>query len=163
MSNLPEYQTILYATDLGKHTRPVFRHAVSLAKQFNAQIVMLHVVEPIGSTGQAVIDTFLPNSAFEKIEKEGMQHILERMKQRLHAFCEEEHGVCVNESDIVSEVEVVMGHPSEQILLMARNHNADIIVIGSCNHSMFGRSTMGATARQVSNHARIPVLCIPNC
>ncbi len=163
MSTIPEYRTILYATDLGKHTRPVFRHAVSLAKRFDARIVMLHVVEPIGSTGQAVIDTFLSDNTLKKIEKEGMRDILNRMKQRLHAFCEEEHGICQTESDIVSEVEVVVGHPSEQILRLAQAHDADLIVMGSCTHSLFGRAVMGSTARQVSNHARIPLLCIPNC
>ena len=38
--------TILYATDLGKHARPAFRMAVTLAKQSNAKIHFLYVIEP---------------------------------------------------------------------------------------------------------------------
>jgi hypothetical protein len=32
VSTLPEIKTILYATDLGRYMRPVFRHAISLAQ-----------------------------------------------------------------------------------------------------------------------------------
>ncbi len=60
MSKIPKYKTLLYASDLGSHTRPVFRHATGLARQYQARIVMLHVVEPIGLTGEAVINTYLP-------------------------------------------------------------------------------------------------------
>ena len=59
MSALPEIKTILYATDLSRHMRPVFRHAISLAQHLNAKIIMLHVVEPLGSTGEAVISAYL--------------------------------------------------------------------------------------------------------
>ena len=39
---MTEINTILYATDLGKHTRPAFRMAVSLAKQHDAKIIFFH-------------------------------------------------------------------------------------------------------------------------
>lgn len=42
----PNIKTILYATDLGENTRPVFRLAVSQARRYNARLLMLHVVEP---------------------------------------------------------------------------------------------------------------------
>ncbi|WP_315982774.1 universal stress protein [Aliamphritea spongicola] len=57
---LPKIKTILYTTSLGKHTRPVFRQAVNLAQQFDAHIIMLHVIEPIGELGQALIQNYLP-------------------------------------------------------------------------------------------------------
>ncbi|HHD64002.1 MAG TPA: hypothetical protein ENK96_06505 [Desulfobulbaceae bacterium] len=46
MSTLPEIKKILYVTDLGKHTRPVFRFALSQARHYKAELLMLHVVEP---------------------------------------------------------------------------------------------------------------------
>jgi hypothetical protein len=48
----PQIKTILYTTALGPHTRPVFRFAVSLAKQINARIVLAacgRATEPLDS------------------------------------------------------------------------------------------------------------------
>ena len=59
MSNLPQINTILYVTDLGKHTRPVFRHALRQAQFAGADLLMLHVLEPLSTTSRAVIDVYL--------------------------------------------------------------------------------------------------------
>ena len=55
MKNSPEISTILYASDLGQQTHTVFRHAITIARQYNAKIIMMHVVEPIGETARSVI------------------------------------------------------------------------------------------------------------
>lgn len=163
MSVIPSYKTIVYASDLGDNTRPVFRHAVSLAQHYSARIVMLHVVKPLGSTGQALIDAYLPQQEKQRIEQDGLQGVLAKMKQRLQKFCEEEGGACNLASDIVSTVKVVHGHPAEQIVRVAEEHNADLIVMGTCRKAVFGGSDMGSTARQVSLHSRIPLMTVPNC
>lgn len=49
---LPTIKTILYTTSLNEYSRPVFRHAVQMARQNGAHIHMLHVVEPVGEMGQ---------------------------------------------------------------------------------------------------------------
>ncbi len=51
---------------------------------------MLHVVEPIGLTGEPVIDAYLPRLNTDKLEREGLQRILEQMKKRLRKFCRED-------------------------------------------------------------------------
>jgi len=42
-----QINTILYATDLGSETRQVFRYAIDMANYYKAEIVILHVVEPM--------------------------------------------------------------------------------------------------------------------
>ena len=163
MSTLPELKTILYATDLGKHTRPVFRHAVSLAKHYGAELVMLHVVAPIGATGQAVIDTYLSDQATEELEREGMRRILEEMRQRLERFSAEEMDAVAGESASVSKLLVMSGNAAECIVRAAEENQVDMIVMGTCTHSIFGSSLMGSTRRQVTQHTRTPVMVIPNC
>ena len=162
MSTLPDYRTILYASDLGKHTRPVFRHAVSLARQTGARIVMLHVVEPLGTTGRAVLGAYLPDLDVGKIEHEGMRDLIGRMKERLYKFCRDESDACDQGSALVSEVTVGSGLPSEVIMETAKAHHADLIVMGSCTHGLFGHRGIGSTARKVTQHSDIPVLLVPN-
>lgn len=163
MSTLPEFKTILYATDLGKHTRPVFRQAVSLAKHYGAKLVMLHVVAPIGATGQAVIDTYLSDQATQELEREGMRKILDQMQERLERFCAEEMDAVEGESPPVSKLLVISGNAAECIVRAAEENHADLIVMGTCTHSIFGRSLLGSTSRQVTHHTRTPVLVVPNC
>ena len=81
----PNIKTILYASDLGENTRPVFRLAVSQARRYNARLLMLHVVEPLGTTGTAIIANYLSGEEADRINRVGPQDILELMKKRLDA------------------------------------------------------------------------------
>ncbi len=162
MSTLPEVRTILYLTDLGEHTRPVFRQAVLEARKHGARILMLHVVEPLGPTGTMVLDMYLSAEEAEKLKKGGMREILEKMKQRLDIFCQEELGVCGMEPTLVKEILVASGQVSEEVLRLADKHGADLIVMGRSASKRFGTAAMGSTVRRVLRSSRIPVLVVPN-
>lgn len=162
MSTLPDYKTILYASDLGEHTRGVFRHAMSLARRYEGRIIMLHVVEPMGAAGRAVIDTYLPPERVMEIERDGMQRVLQTMKAKVEQAYAEELGESPTRSPLVSEVIVRSGRPAETIVRTAQEKRADLIVMGGCTHSIFGENLLGSTARHVIHHARLPVLVVPN-
>ncbi len=162
MPTLPEYKTIVYATDLGDHTKPVFRSALSLAQKYGAKIIMLHVVEPMSSSIQAVVDTYLTEIDAKKVYKDNLQAVLGNMKQRLKDFCEEELNSHDFKSSHVDEVLVVSGRPSEEIIKKSKEHNADLIVLGKSSRSVLGSDVSGSTSRRVSRYSSIPVLVIPN-
>lgn len=160
---IPPIKKVLYATDLGEHTRPVFRRAVSLARRYDALLLMVHVVEPLGATGNAVVKTYLSDDAADKLLKEdGMREILDRMKQRLKRFAEDE---LANESEDripSTEFHVSTGRPSRELLRIAEENNVDVIVMGKSAHSFFGNTMMGTCARRVTRYSNIPVYLIPN-
>jgi nucleotide-binding universal stress UspA family protein len=161
MKNNPNVKTILYATDLGDNTRPVFRHTLALAKLYDAKIIMLHVIEPIGETAKAVISAYISQELSEELLKDTMQSLVVKMKDRLRRFFEEEcddEKVCAN----VKEVVVVAGKPSEEILRIAEEDKADMIVLGKSSRTVRGLRVMGSTARRVSRIAAVPVLVVPN-
>lgn len=162
---IPPIKKILYATDLGEidHTRPVFRRAVSLARRYDASLLMAHVVQPLGSTGSAIVDTYLPPDVAEKFHQEGgMRDVLAKMKQRLEEFGLDELKGETPERTPVTEVHVATGIPSREILRMAMENKVDVIVMGKSTHSFFGGTVMGTTARRVTRHSDIPVLLVPN-
>ena len=161
MSVQPKIRTILYATDLGKHTRPVFRQAVALARQCQARIVMLHVVEPLGATGQAVLSLYLPKQKVDDIEKQSMKQLIEQMKARLTRLCQEEGEACADGSALVKDLVVATGRASDMIPQQARLCGADLIIIGSCSYGHGG--LLGSTARRVTQESPIPVMVVPNC
>lgn len=161
MKSAPAIKTILYATDLGENTRPVFRHALAMAKFYDAKIIMLHVVEPVGETAKAVISAYISQELSEELLKESMQTLVGKMKDRLRRFYEEEcddEKVCSN----VKEVVVVAGKPSEEILRVAEEDKADMIVLGKSTRTVRGIRVMGSTSRRVSRIAAVPVLVVPN-
>jgi len=154
---LPQIKTILYATDLGENTRPVFRLAVSQARRYNARLLMLHVVEPLGSTGTAIIANYLSGEAADKINKDGARDILEVMKKRLDTFCKEELTAFGLDRNPVTEIMVATGKPCEEILKVAKKYQADMIVMGNSAHSVLLRKVLGDTLLATLRDTEIPL------
>ena len=164
MSNNPTINTIIYATDMGEHMRPVFRRAIHLAEHHEANIIMVHVMEPLTSTGNAVVEAYLPKEQLEKFHHEGMQSVLERMHQRVTSFCREETGACpTTGSTLVSDIVVTHGRPSMVIPAQATDKGAALIVMGTCSHRLLGHGLLGSTAQRVIQRSDVPVMVVPNC
>lgn len=161
MNKSPEISNILYVTDLGKQTRPVIRHALAIARQYDATITMLHVVEPMGAAAKAVVSSYLSKELTDEVQKAAMQDTLVTMKNRLKKFYTDECEIDLD-SKRVKEVIVVSGKPSEEILRVAEEDHADMIVMGKSTRKVRGIRVMGSTARRVSRISRIPVLIVPN-
>ncbi|MBM9510771.1 universal stress protein [Desulfogranum marinum] len=160
---IPPINKVLYATDLGEHTRPVFRRAVSLARRYNALLLMVHVVEPLGTAGSAIVETYLPAETADKVLKNGGMHdVLEKMKKRVQLFAEEELAAESAERIPDTEVHVTLGTPSRELLRIAEENDVDVIVIGKSAHSFFGNTMMGTCARRVTRYSNIPVFLVPN-
>lgn len=161
---IPLVQRILYATDLdGAHTRPVFKRAVSLARRYEAKLLMVHIVEPLGATGSAVLDNYLPKETVSKILKgDGMHEVLVKMKDRLQKFAREE--LKDETPDRIPDIEahVAYGKPSRELLRIAEENNIDVIVMGKSAGSFLGNAMLGTTARRVTRYSKIPVYLVPN-
>lgn len=163
MNTLPQIRTILYATDLGEHMRPVVRHAICMARQHDAKILMLHVVESLGGTGQAVADVYLPSDSRRQMEQDGLKSVLARMRARIERFYADELGETPTESRLISDIIVHSGRADDEIPRQARERGADLIVMGTCSHGLLGRGLLGSTAARVVQTSRVPVLVVPNC
>ncbi len=158
---IPRIRTILYPTDLGAHMRPAFRYAISLARQYQAGIVMLHVLEPMSTSSQRLIESYLTKKEAAKLRVEGLQKVEKKMRKRLSRFCEEEMGVPADKCELISGVVVVMGTPAETIIREAEERGADLIVMGTHTDASFGHWLIGSTARKLTQISKLPVLVIP--
>jgi nucleotide-binding universal stress UspA family protein len=154
---LPEINTILYATSLGKHTRPVFRQAVKLAALNNAKIIMLHVVEPMGEMGHALIQNYVSEDLIKKMHDEGIEAIHDNMQQRVEQFCEDELQSLDQPVVLNVEHKVAEGNQVDCILKAALATEADLIVMGAENR--FGHHSN--TSQQVIKSAKVPVMVVP--
>ena len=157
----PEIETILYATDLGDHMRPVFRFALGIAKKYEAKITMLHVAEPLSSGVLTAIDVYMPAVTVKEVVRDGMKKALADMQHRLDSFCEDELKQSPMDRKLVAEVKVVSGRPEEIITQQADKMEADLIVVGTHTDPTVGAYLLGSTARKVTQLSRIPVLVVP--
>ena len=158
---LPDIKTILYATDLGHGASAVFRIAVSIAKKYDAKIVMLHAVEPLGTFGKTLLETYLPPDSSSKLEQETLAKVTETINRRLAKFCEDELGKGSSECDFVEDIVVVNAHPATAIKEESEKREVDMIVMGTHSQSPIGEVFMGSIARRVTQIAKMPVLVVP--
>lgn len=162
MNNTKPIKTILYATNLGDHMRPVFRQAIHMARIHQAKILMLHAVAPLGSTGHAVLSLYLPDKQVHDIEQESLEEVIRTMTQRLENYCAEEDDICKDKDDLIGQIAVSAGNPADVISHYAETHEVDLIVIGTHTRHANGHTMLGSTARTVTQHSKVPVLIIPN-
>ncbi len=160
---IPQIDKVLYATDLGEQTQPVFARAVSLARLYKAKLLMVHVVEPLGVTANSIIETYLPEESVVKIqEKSGMTLVMDKVRHQLQEFAKEQLKEEKPEQVPVIEVHVALGKPSREIMRIAEENHVGVIVMGKSAHSFFGNTMMGTCARRVTRYSNTPVLLIPN-
>jgi len=150
-----DIKTILYASDLGDNTRPVFRLAIDLAEKYDAQIVFLHVVEPLNRSAHAWVSPEIWKEVMPKTFAEAE----ERVKQRIADFFAEEmpEGTTALEPKPL----VVRGRVTETILKSADVESADLIIMGQHKRSALGELIIGSSADKVVHHSKRPVITVP--
>jgi universal stress protein A len=109
---MPDYRKVLVLLDLSEGSERVFNAARDLASHSNASLVALHVVDyaPVEPMGE----TLMPSMAIE-------QELVERSRARI--------GELIAGSNARGRVE--MGNTKAEILRVAEEERADLIVLGS--------------------------------
>ncbi len=157
---MTEINTILYATDLGKHTRPAFRMAVSLAKQNNAKIHFLYVIEPMNANTASMVNSYLTEGTVEDLYKRSIDELHQKVKDRIDNFCLEElKGEEFPGGKPVADI--IEGSPANTIIKLAKDREVDLIVMGSHAHSALNNLFIGSVADKVVNRSSTPVLLVP--
>jgi len=158
---LPMIKRILYTTDLGEQTRPVFRYAISLAQHYQAQIVLLHVLEPLGTYGMALLETYMPKESSEKLHRQVIEKVRLQMQHRVEQFCAEELQLKTVDRHLIENILVVEGSPAPTIVRQAKTCQADLVVMGTHSYSTLSEMLIGSTARKVTQMSPVPVLIVP--
>ena len=132
--------TILHPTDFSDHSLCAFRVACALARDYNALLIVLHVDYLPAALYGDVIATPRP-ADYET-----------RLREQLYGL-RAEPGTRVDHR--LNE-----GHPVTEILGVAEEVNADMIVMGTHGRTGLGRLLLGSVAEQVMRKARCPVLTV---
>jgi nucleotide-binding universal stress UspA family protein len=141
------FQRVLCAIDFSDASLKGLEYALALAKETNAELILVHVIEGLPDApdwqmpGQAVID-YVRLSETEAL-------------QRLRA-------VLPHDADRWCKPRTVLGtgKPYREILRLAREHDAHLIVMGVHGRGVVDRLFFGSTTNQVVRTATCPVLTL---
>jgi len=84
---IPPIKKILYATDLSKNSVYAYRYAMDMAEKYNAEIVTLHVIEPIPPQVKHYVSIYVDEAKWEEKIKTEQKMAIEQIKKRLQEFC----------------------------------------------------------------------------
>jgi nucleotide-binding universal stress UspA family protein len=134
--------TILHPTDFSKNSECAFQLAVALARDYKAHLIVLHVEAvpaAIYGFGEGVLP---PRTEWDEE--------LRRELEKIHAADPN-----VNLSHRLEE-----GDPVTEILMVAEDTHADLIVMGTHGRRGIPRLLMGSVAELVVRRADCPVLTV---
>ncbi len=137
---------ILCATDLSSASEPAWAEARLLGQLFDAEIVLLHVVPPVPVPAEG----YLPPHLYQEWAEAGRRDA-EAGLARLLA----DTGAPAKARPRVEE-----GPAPEQILRVAAQESADLIVMGTHGRTGLARLVFGSVADRVVRLAPIPVVTV---
>lgn len=153
MENLKAFEKILIAIDDSKYSYHAAAYGFELAKRLNANVGLVHINEipvTINVTGDPLLgDSGMMLPDLLAIQKQKATELLQKFKTDFGA-------------DLVDKEFVLEGDISQQIVEVAKNYQASIIVMGTHGRTGFDHFISGSIAESVSRHAVCPVLIVPN-
>lgn len=134
-----EVRRIICAVGLDWETDEVLKESAGLAGQLGAELIAMHAITPVEEGLLPLMDPGGPPLSSESVEK-AMQDAIFR-------------------TGISAQVHVSIGDASRQVACAAREHNADLVVIGKGGApELPGR--LGSHGYAIVRRAPCPVLCI---
>lgn len=142
---MADYQHILLAVDFSDQDTYVARKAVRLATFYNAKLSIIHVLDniPMPDTTYGTVIPLYTDSSYELLEIEKNKLIQTGNKITI---------------DLAHQW-LIWGKPEVEIIRVANEHGADLIVVGS--HGRHGIALLlGSTSSGVLHHAQCDVLAV---
>ncbi len=138
------FKTIVVGDDATPEAARAVDVAISLAQSLKAKVILIGIVVPPSAESQAEGVGFHPASEIRK-----------QLEQKLgHA------AVAGRQLGIDVAIEIADGEPKHEIVMLARQHSADLIVVGHREISRVRRWLEGSTSESLVRHSRISVLVV---
>lgn len=142
---MKSYQHILLSVDYSEHGDYVAGKAHALAKQYQAQLSIVHVLDniPMPDTGYGTVISLNQDSGYALLEEEKAR--LMQLGDRLHVEPDNRW--------------LIWGVPKNEIVEIANQQKVDLIIVGS--HGRHGLALLlGSTVNSVLHHAKCDVMAV---
>lgn len=158
---IPKIKKILYATDLSKNSAYALSYAVNSAKPNDAEIIILHVIEVMGTNTYILMPGHNSKEFVIEKEKERAAHAEDRIKKRLKMFYDKVRAEDPEFKETKLSIEIRIGYPAEEILKTADSLNCDVIFMGTHGKGFVTQTFLGSMAKKILRRSRKPIFIIP--
>lgn len=138
------FKKILVTTDFSKCAEAGIAEAERIAAETGAELVLLHVVD-------SDMPPVLSGRAEEEVEQDRREHARTSLEELIEKRA----------SRVTARPMVAVGDAAKEIILVAGDESADLIVLCSHGRSALGRILLGSTAESVLRKSTVPVLLVP--
>jgi nucleotide-binding universal stress UspA family protein len=135
------FSRILVATDLTPATRVSLRAAFDLARHDQGEVLLVHVIRRIKGIPDRELREF-----YERLKADA--------KLKMHALT----SWFTRERGVEIACEITIGHPAQEIIRLARDHGADLIVLAHAGKP--NESPLGSVSYKVVQMAPCDVLML---
>lgn len=135
---------VLVPVDFSECSLKALQYAVAFATQFDAELVLIHVVESylvvpeMGAVDVALIQEQMRTGAKEELEK---------LCKRIDL----EH---------TPKAELRMGNPASEVVQAAKDLEVDLVVVSTHGRTGLAHVFLGSVAESIVRHATCPVLVV---
>jgi universal stress protein A len=137
---------ILVPVDFSDTSKKAFQYALRFAEQFDCEITLIHVVEPISP----IVSAPLAVEVFAQPEDDTIA-----AKAELAALAVSSRN---GQNSITSAVRI--GHAPNEIIKAAKDLDVDLIIIATHGYTSWRHLCIGSTAERVVRTAPCPVLVV---
>jgi nucleotide-binding universal stress UspA family protein len=141
------YHRILWPTDFSPLAKAAQPHAVGLAMEANAELVLLHVLPSLAAYSVPDLSGALSVSLQRKT-RTAAQRQLHRLEKQ------------VKGSNVRAHAVLTEGVPFHQIIRAAKRLRCDLIVMATHGRTGLAHAIMGSVAENVLRRAPCPVLTV---
>jgi nucleotide-binding universal stress UspA family protein len=143
--------TIVVGTDGSEHGRRAVEFAAGLAKQLDAEVTLVHVVElfPTAIVTAGGYMPYVPQSALD---------------ERLAAVDRAVKGdYCapLRAAGVTYQTRILEGAASTVLAEVAAEVDAQLIVVGTRALHAFGEFFLGSTSHALTQHSPVPIIVVP--
>ena len=143
------FNRILVPTDFSAPSDVALEYARVMARQFDASLHILHVVEETSLDESPVPDALIPPSPEWRTAR--LHEALERLSHRITGEDRERFH---------AKSEVIFGKPAHAIVDYASDNGFDLIVMGTHGRAGIAHLLMGSVAELVVRGANCPVMTL---
>lgn len=139
------YDHILVPTDGSSETRRAVEHAIDLAKEHEAMVHALYVLNTASYASVSVDASW--EGVSDMLREEG-EAAIEAVADLARA------------EDVAVETSMLSGSPSREIVRYAEEEGCDLIVMGTHGRGGIDRLLLGSVAERVVRSSSVPVLTV---
>jgi nucleotide-binding universal stress UspA family protein len=147
------YKKILLPTDGSEYANKAAEHAIFIAGQNNAEIIVLNVVETSQLTSLPVEDFIRKVTEILRQEQKNPWEIITKL------FNDQ-----INKNEFKNKIKLTLkqkeGSPADIILQTIEEENIDMVIMGTSGKQRLERLLLGTVTEKVIRNSKCPVLTV---